>query len=406
MYQHRNRETGMAEAVPVFLSVGCVLELTSFACYCKDYVRAFMHRTGDTHLDKIQNTEQYQGRIRVALDGMGGDNAPGEIVKGAVEAVRELDQVQVLLLGDEKALETELARYEYPKDRITLIPTTEVIEMAEPPVNAIRTKKDSSIVRGMKMVHSGEADAFVTAGSTGATLVGGQILVGRIKGIERPPLAPLMPTAKGPVLLIDCGANVDARASQLVQFAQMGSIYMENVVGVKNPRVALFNIGAEEEKGNALVKETYPQLKELGEQGVIHFVGNIEARDIPAGAADVVVCDAFTGNAILKMYEGVASTLLHEIKGALLSSTMGKLGGLLIKPSLKTVLRKFDASSYGGAPLLGLTGLVVKTHGSAHAIEVRHSIAQCITFQKADINGQFKERMHLVDRTKPQDDQR
>lgn len=282
-----------------------------------------MHRTGDTHLENTQNTEQYQGRIRVALDGMGGDHAPGEIVKGAVEAVKELDQVQVLLLGDEKALQTELERYEYPKDRITLVPTTEVIEMAEPPVNAIRTKKDSSIVRGMKMVHSREADAFVTAGSTGATLVGGQLLVGRIKGIERPPLAPLMPTAAGPVLLIDCGANVDARASQLVQFAQMGSIYMENVVGVKNPRVALFNIGAEEEKGNALVKETYPQLKELGEQGVIRFIGNIEARDIPAGAADVVVCDAFTGNAILKMYEGVAATLLHEIKGALLSSTRG-----------------------------------------------------------------------------------
>ncbi len=346
-------------------------------------------------MDNTQNTEQYQGRIRVALDGMGGDNAPGEIVKGAVNAVKELDQVQVLLLGDEKLLQEELAQYEYPADRITLIPTTEVIEMAEPPVNAIRTKKDSSIVRGMKMVHGKEADAFVTAGSSGATLVGGQLLVGRIRGIERPPLASLLPTSKGPVLLLDCGANVDARSSQLVQFAQMGSIYMENVVGIRNPRVALFNIGVEEEKGNALVKETYPKLKELGEQGALRFIGNIEARDIPAGGADVVVCDAFTGNAILKMYEGVASTLLHEIKGALLSTLTGKLGGLLIKPSLKTVLRKFDASSYGGAPLLGLTGLVVKTHGSATAIEVQHSIEQCITFQKADINGQFRERMHL-----------
>ncbi len=353
------------------------------------------------NLEKTQNTEQYAGRVRVALDGMGGDHAPKEIVRGAVDAVKELDQVQILLLGSEEILQNELQQYDYPKDRIVVISTTEVIEMAEPPVNAIRTKKDSSIVRGMKMVHNGEADAFVTAGSTGATLVGGQILVGRIKGIERPPLAPLMPTAKGPVLLIDCGANVDARASQLVQFAQMGSIYMENVVGIKNPRVALFNIGVEEEKGNALVKETYPQLKALGEAGVIHFVGNIEARDIPAGAADVVVCDAFTGNAILKMYEGVASTLLHEIKGALLSTTAGKLGGLLIKPSLKSVLKKFDASSYGGAPMLGLKGLVVKTHGSAKAVEVKHSIEQCITFQKADINGLFKDRMHLVDRTKP-----
>ena len=338
--------------------------------------------------------------IRVAVDAMGGDNAPQEIVKGAVEAAKEKQQLQILLLGDETRVGEELAKYEYPKERVTVVPTTQVIEMAEPPVNAIRTKKDSSIVRGMKMVHDGEADAFVTAGSTGATLVGGQVIVGRIKGIERPPLAPLMPTSGGPVLLIDCGANVDARSSQLVQFAQMGSIYMENVVGIQNPRVALFNIGAEEEKGNALVKETYPLLKELGDQGKINFIGNIEARDIPAGAADVVVCDAFTGNAILKMYEGVASTLLHEIKDALMSTTTGKLGGLLIKPSLKTVLKKFSTSSYGGAPLLGLRGLVVKTHGSAKAVEVRHSIEQCITFQKADINGQFKDKMHLIDRTK------
>ncbi len=340
--------------------------------------------------------------IRVAVDAMGGDNAPQEIVKGAAEAASANEGLQILLLGDEKRIREELGHYSFPAERITIVPTTEVIEMAEPPVIAIRTKKDSSIVRGMKMVHDGEADAFVTAGSTGATLVGGQIIVGRIKGIERPPLAPLMPTASGPVLLIDCGANVDARASQLVQFAQMGSIYMENVVGVSKPRVALFNIGAEEEKGNALVKETYPQLKKLGEEGLIHFVGNIEARDIPAGAADVVVCDAFTGNAILKMYEGVASVLLGEIKGALLSSTAGKLGGLLIKPSLKSVLKKFSVSSYGGAPLLGLRGLVVKTHGNAKAVEVRHSIEQCMAFQKAGINDRFKEKMHLVDRTVPQ----
>ena len=182
-----------------------------------------------------------------------------------------------------------------------------------------------------------------------------------------------------------------------MQFAQMGSIYMENVIGIRNPRVALFNIGAEEEKGNALVKETYPLLKALDN---IHFVGNIEAREIPAGAADVVVCDAFTGNAILKMYEGVASTLLGEIKGALMSSLAGKIGGLLIKPSLKSVLKKFSVSTYGGAPLMGLRGLVVKTHGNSKAIEIQHSIEQCVTFQQAGINEQFKDRMHLVDRTK------
>lgn len=335
--------------------------------------------------------------VRVAVDAMGGDNAPGEIVKGAVEAVNEKEQVSVILLGDEEAVKAELAKYTYPEDRISLVPTTEVIEMAEPPVNAVRTKKDSSMVRGMKLVREGGADAFVTAGSTGATLVGGQIIVGRIKGIERPPLAPVMPTAKGPVLLIDCGANVDARPSHLVQFAQMGSIYMESVVGIQNPRVALFNIGTEEEKGNAAVKEAYQILKTLDG---INFIGNVEGRDIPEGNADVVVCDAFTGNAILKMYEGVSSVLLHEIKASMMSSLKSKIGALLIKDALKDTLKKFDISSYGGAPLLGLTGLVVKTHGNSKAVEIRNSILQCIQFREADINGQFKEKMHLVDRTK------
>ncbi|SDZ78501.1 phosphate:acyl-[acyl carrier protein] acyltransferase [Lachnospiraceae bacterium NK3A20] len=335
--------------------------------------------------------------VRIAVDAMGGDNAPGEIIKGAVDALNESDRIAVTLLGDEKKVKAELSQYQYPFDRLSICPTTEVIEMAEPPVKAIHDKKDSSIVRGMRMVKEGEADAFVTAGSTGATLVGGQILVGRIKGIERPPLAPLMPTAKGPVLLIDCGANVDPRSSHLVQFAQMGSIYYENMIGKQNPRVALYNIGAEKEKGNSLVKETYPLLEQLPD---INFVGNIEARDIPQGAADVVVCDAFTGNAILKMYEGVAITLLGEVKKGLLSSLRSKIGAFLIKPALKDTLKKFSVTTYGGAPLLGLTGLVVKTHGSAKAIEVKNSILQCETFKEKNINGQFRDRMHLVDRTR------
>ena len=335
--------------------------------------------------------------INVAVDAMGGDNAPSEIVKGAAAALAANDNLRITLLGSKEPVGQALSGLDYPKERLELHETTEVIEMAEPPVNAIRRKKHSSLVVGMKLVHEGACDAFVTAGSTGAALVGGQILVGRIKGIERPPLAPLLPTANGPVLLIDCGANVDARSSQLVQFAQMGSIYMEKIVGIQNPRVALFNIGAEEEKGNALVKETFPLLKALDN---INFTGNIEARDIPAGAADVVVCDAFTGNAILKMYEGVAKVLLSEMKAAIYSGTRAKLGGLLLKPALKDTLKKFDVKSYGGAPLLGLTGLVVKTHGSAKAIEVQHSIEQCIAWKQADINSVFISRMHLVDRTK------
>ena len=240
------------------------------------------------------------------------------------------------------------------------------------------------------MVKAEEADAFVSAGSTGAILVGGQLLVGRIKGVERPPLAPLIPTSKGVSLLIDCGANVDARSSHLVQFAKMGSLYMENVVGIKNPKVAIVNIGAEEEKGNMLVKETYPLLKACPD---INFVGSIEARDIPNGDADVIVCEAFVGNVILKLYEGVGSMLKSKIKESLLATLRSKLGALLIMPSLKKTLKSFDASQYGGAPLLGLNGLVVKTHGSSKALEVTNSIIQCISFKEQRINEKIKERL-------------
>lgn len=253
---------------------------------------------------------------------------------------------------------------------------------------AIRRKKDSSIVVAMNMVKNGKADAFVSAGSSGAILVGGQVLVGRIKGVERPPLAPLIPTQKGVSLLIDCGANVDARPSHLVQFAKMGSIYMRNVIGIENPKVAIVNIGAEEEKGNALVKETFPLLKECED---INFIGSIEAREIPYGKADVIVCEAFVGNVILKLFEGVGSALISEIKKGLMTNARSKMGALLVKPALKETLKKFDASEYGGAPLLGLNGLVVKTHGNSTAKEVANSIIQCVTFKEQNINDKIKE---------------
>lgn len=339
--------------------------------------------------------------VNVAVDGMGGDNAPKEAVKGAVDALNANRNLKVTLLGNEDQIKAELSGYTYPEDRLDFVPTTEVIDMAEPPVQAIRNKKDSSIVVGMKKVKAHECDAFVTAGSTGATLVGGQLLVGRIKGIRRAPLAPLIPTSKGPALLIDCGANMDARPEDLVQFAQMGAIYMESIVGLQNPRVALYNVGTEEEKGNAVVKEAYQQLKALDD---INFIGNIESREIPNGGADVVVCDAFTGNAILKMFEGTAKVIAGEIKEAVMSSTRSKIGGLLLKPALKKTLKKFSVSTYGGAPLLGLTGLVVKTHGNSHAIEIQHSIEQCITFAHAGVNEQFISRMHLVDHTKQKEE--
>lgn len=324
---------------------------------------------------------------RVALDAMGGDHAPGEIVKGAVEAVCRRQDIKVLLTGQEEVLKKELEQYTYPEEQIEIVHASEVIETAEPPVKAIRGKKDSSIVVAMKMVKNGEADAFVSAGSTGAVLVGGQVLVGRIKGVERPPLAPLLPTINGVSLLIDCGANVDARSSHLVQFARMGSIYMESVVGVKNPKVGIVNIGAEEEKGNALVKETFPLLKECSD---INFIGSVEARDIPFGVADVIVCEAFVGNVILKLYEGVGGALIKKVKAGMMSSLRGKIGALLVKPALKATLKDFDASEYGGAPLLGLNGLVVKTHGSSKSTEICNSIIQCVTFKEQKINEKIK----------------
>ena len=296
--------------------------------------------------------------VKVVVDAMGGDLAPVEPVKAAVEAVKERKDILVILTGQEEVIHSELKKYQdYPTDRIQVVNAT---------------------------------DAFVSSGSTGAVLVGGQVLVGRSKGVERPPLAPLIPTAKGVSLLIDCGANVDARPSHLVQFAKMGSIYMEHVVGIKNPRVAIVNNGAEEEKGNALVKETFPLLKEA--EG-INFIGSIEARDIPAGYADVIVCEAFVGNVILKLYEGVSSELIHKIKDGMMSTLKSKIGALLVKPALKQTLKSFDATEYGGAPLLGLKGLVVKTHGSAKAIEIKHAIFQCVQFKQQRINEKIAEKI-------------
>lgn len=330
--------------------------------------------------------------IKVAVDAMGGDYAPSQMVVGAIAAANLRKDIQVVLVGRKEDVEKELSGKDYPHDRIQIAHASEVIATEEPPVNAIRKKKDSSIVVGMNLVKKGEADAFVSAGSSGAVLVGGQVIVGRIKGVERPPLAPLIPTEKGVSLLIDCGANVDARPSHLVQFARMGSIYMEHVMGVKNPRVAIVNIGAEEEKGNALVKETFPLLKACTD---INFTGSIEAREIPHGGADVIVCEAFVGNVILKLYEGVGATLISKVKAGMMTSLKSKIGALLVKPALKETLKSFDASQYGGAPLLGLKGLVVKTHGNSKANEVCNSIIQCVTFKEQGINEKIKESLSI-----------
>ena len=329
--------------------------------------------------------------IKVVLDAMGGDNSPSEIIKGAIKALEKSKDISLVLSGPEEVINSELSNYSYDKERLSGLDAREVIGLDESPVMAIKKKKDSSIVKGMKLVKEGEADAFVSAGSSGAILAGGQLIVGRLKGVERPPLATLIPTEKGVCFLVDCGANVDARPEWLLQFARMGAIYMENVCKIKDPVVKLVNIGLEEEKGNALLKETLPLMKRLKD---INFQGYIEAREIPAGdSADVVVCDAFTGNVILKFYEGLGSTFLHIIKSGLMRDTRSKLGALMIKPALKEALKSFDASQYGGAPLLGCKGLVVKCHGNATSAEISTAILQCESFIKLGINDKISEML-------------
>ncbi len=331
-------------------------------------------------------------KVNIAVDAMGGDNAPAEVVKGCIEALEKAPGLKITLVGIEDKVRAELSKYTYDPDRIEVIHASEVIEMAEPPVMAVRTKKDSSLVKCMYMVKEGKCDALVTAGSTGAFLVGGQIIVGRIKGVERPPLAPFIPTLTGRCLLLDCGANVDARPSQLVQFAKIGSAYVKKACGIDNPRVGIVNIGAEEEKGNALVKETFPLLKATPE---INFIGSVEARDIPYGAADVVVCEAFVGNVILKMYEGVGTALMKSMKEAFMSSPKSKIGALLAKPALKKTLKQYDTNQYGGAPLLGCNGLLVKTHGSSKSAPICNSILQCKLFADQNINNDIKEMFSI-----------
>ncbi|MBP5153574.1 MAG: phosphate acyltransferase PlsX [Lachnospiraceae bacterium] len=328
--------------------------------------------------------------IKVVIDAMGGDNAPVQPVKGAVEALERESGFSVILTGDESVIKAELAKYTYDADRVTIVHADEVIETGEHPVAAIRKKRNSSLVVGERMLRNGEASGFISAGSTGAVLAGGQLIVGRLPGVERAPLAVLIPTLKGVSLLVDCGANVDARSSHLVQFARMGTIYMKNIIGVAESTVGLVNIGVEEEKGNALCKETFPLLKACED---IRFIGNVESREIPNGAADILVCEGFTGNIILKLYEGTASALTKMIKQGMMSTLRSKIGGLLVKPALKETLKSLDASEYGGAPMLGLSGLVMKTHGNSTSKEVANSVIQCVNFARLDLTEKIKEAL-------------
>lgn len=326
-------------------------------------------------------------KITIAVDAMGGDNAPQEIVKGVIAAVNRSKDLSVILIGRQQEIASCLNGQVYPKGAVQVRNAEEVIGTQEHPVEAIRHKKNSSLVVALQMVKKQEADACISAGNSGAVLVGGQGIVGRIRGVQRPPFASVLPTKKGGMMLLDCGANIDARPEHLAQWAKLGSIYMQHIEGVQKPRVGIVNIGAEEEKGNALVQETFPLLKEMDAAGAISFIGSCEARDIPYGVCDVAVCDGFTGNVIIKMYEGVAKMLLSEVKAGIMSTLKSKIGGLLIRDALKESLKKYDVTRYGGAPLLGLRSLVVKMHGSAKAAEVETAIFQCMQFHKEDITG-------------------
>lgn len=321
-----------------------------------------------------------EGNIKIAVDAMGGDNAPLEIIKGAIDAL-EILPIKLLLVGQTDKIEIELKKYTYDKTRVEIIQASEIIGNDETPTVAIKQKKDSSIVVGLNLVKNAEAKAFISAGCTGALLTGATVIVGRLKGVERPALATLIPNKKGFSLLIDCGANVDSKPTYLAQFAKMGSIYAENILNIKSPRVGLVNIGEEREKGDTLAKEAYPLLEQAG----VNFIGNVEAREIPLGKADVIVCDGFVGNVILKYTEGFAKALFGIMKAEIMQGTLSKLGALLIKPALKRMMKKMDYTEYGGAPLLGLKGLVVKTHGSADANAVKNTIKQCVNLVQADV---------------------
>ena len=312
--------------------------------------------------------------MKIYVDAMGGDLAPEAPVKGALKALRQYPNLTIILAGDLEQVKPFLGDYSDVEDRLVLEDAPEVITNHESPVMGVRKKVNSATVQGMLKVRSGEADGFVSAGSTGATLAGGMFRLGRIPGIERPALAPLIPNGKSHFLLIDCGANVDCKPEYLVQFGIMGDAYMRGVMGIANPRVGLANIGAEAEKGNALVKATYP----LMEKAPYNFVGNVEARDIPLGQADVIVTDGFGGNLILKYTEGLAKALMGLIKRELMADFRGKIAGLIAKPAFRRVKKAMSSDEIGGAPLLGVQGAVVKAHGSSNDYAFCSAITQCV----------------------------
>ncbi|KLU61051.1 phosphate acyltransferase [Peptococcaceae bacterium CEB3] len=307
--------------------------------------------------------------MKIAVDAMGGDHAPGEIVKGTCQAAEAYPELELILVGREREIRPFLPGGSLPGN-VGIRQAEETVAMGEHPAQAVRNKKDSSIVVATRMVREKEADALVSAGSTGAQMAASLLGLGRVKGVERPAIATVMPTLAGGKLVLDVGANPDAKAEHLLQYARMGSIYAERILGLREPRVGLLNIGGEEGKGNDLTQHAYPLLKASG----LNFIGNIEGRDVPYGRADVIVCDGFVGNVLLKTAEGLAGALLEQIKEKITSSPLRKLGALLVKPGLREIARSLDYAEYGGAPLLGVNGISIICHGSSKAKAIRNAV--------------------------------
>ena len=319
--------------------------------------------------------------MKIVIDGMGGDNAPKSNVEGAVNAIKEY-QVDLIITGDKDLLEKEFSNYEFDRNKLEIVHTTEIIENEDKPVKAIRSKKDSSMVVALNLVKEGKADAIISAGNTGALLAGGLFVVGRIKGIDRPCLCSAIPNVKrGMTLIADCGANADCKPKNLVEFAAMSNIYSRKVLGLENPKVALANVGLEEGKGNDLVKRSYEEIKKLD----LNFIGNVEAREVINAYTDIIICDGFTGNILLKSAEGVALSVMSLIKETFMASTKSKIGALLIKDDLRKLKSFIDYSEYGGAPLLGLNGGVIKAHGSSDSKAIKNAINQGIKFSKGKV---------------------
>ncbi|HBF6418305.1 TPA: phosphate acyltransferase PlsX [Clostridioides difficile] len=324
--------------------------------------------------------------MKIVIDGMGGDNAPKSNVEGAVNAIKEY-QVDLIITGDKDLLEKEFSNYEFDRNKLEIVHTTEIIENEDKPVKAIRSKKDSSMVVSLNLVKEGKADAIISAGNTGALLAGGLFVVGRIKGIDRPCLCSAIPNVKrGMTLIADCGANADCKPKNLVEFAAMSNIYSRKVLGLENPKVALANVGLEEGKGNDLVKRSYEEIKKLD----LNFIGNVEAREVINAYTDIIICDGFTGNILLKSAEGVALSVMSLIKETFMASTKSKIGALLIKDDLRKLKSFIDYSEYGGAPLLGLNGGVIKAHGSSDAKAIKNAIKKCYKSRNKIFKGKSR----------------